>query len=137
MSVAWRTFLRFEAEDYTQEGIESFREFITNPGIHKMFLVGEYIVYAAFYKGEMIGIISLRNQCHISLLFVEAKYHLNGVGRRLMEAMKGYEEHRKGRKLTVNSSPYAVGFYHKIGFVDTDLEQQKDGIRYTPMVWEW
>ncbi|MDN5360294.1 MAG: hypothetical protein PWQ84_1357, partial [Thermotogaceae bacterium] len=35
--------------------------------------------------------------------------------------------------LTVNSSPYAVGFYHKMGFKDTDNELEKDGIRFVPM----
>jgi hypothetical protein len=35
--------------------------------------------------------------------------------------------------LTVDSSPYAVGFYHKNGFSDTEPVQRKDGIIYTPM----
>jgi predicted GNAT family N-acyltransferase len=35
--------------------------------------------------------------------------------------------------VTVNSSPYAVGFYHKIGFTDVREEIEKDGIRFTPM----
>jgi predicted GNAT family N-acyltransferase len=33
----------------------------------------------------------------------------------------------------LNSSPYARSFYKKIGFIDTDTEQVKNGIRYTPM----
>ena len=35
--------------------------------------------------------------------------------------------------VTVNSSPYAVDFYHKIGFVDVREEIERDGIRFTPM----
>ena len=35
--------------------------------------------------------------------------------------------------LTVNSSPYAVDFYHKRGFRDTGAETVADGIRFTPM----
>ena len=38
--------------------------------------------------------------------------------------------------ITVNSSPYAVPVYHKLGFVDTDVEQISDGMRYTPMKYE-
>ena len=30
MALAWRTFMRFEAQDYTQEGIKSFQDFITD-----------------------------------------------------------------------------------------------------------
>ena len=41
---------------------------------------------------------------------------------------------RKGiTHVTVNASPYAVGFYHKIGFMDVSEEIEKDGIRFTPM----
>lgn len=38
--------------------------------------------------------------------------------------------------ITVNSSPYAVPVYHKLGFVDMDVEQISDGMRYTPMKYE-
>ena len=38
------------------------------------------------------------------------------------------------REVTVNAAPYAVDFYHKIGFLDLNTEQQTDGIRYTPMM---
>ena len=36
-------------------------------------------------------------------------------------------------RVTVNAAPYGIGFYHKLGFQDTGLEMQQDGIRYTPM----
>ena len=36
----------------------------------------------------------------------------------------------------VNSSPYAVDVYHKLGFTDTDKEQMTNGIIYTPMIYK-
>ncbi|MBU9737013.1 GNAT family N-acetyltransferase [Diplocloster agilis] len=33
----------------------------------------------------------------------------------------------------LNSSPYAVPIYKKLGFRNTDTEQLMNGIRYTPM----
>ena len=39
----------------------------------------------------------------------------------------------KIRAITVNASPYAVGFYEKNGFTVLDKEQEADGIRFTPM----
>ncbi len=36
-------------------------------------------------------------------------------------------------KITVNSYPYAVSVYHRLGFKDTDKEQVTNGLRYTPM----
>ena len=32
-----------------------------------------------------------------------------------------------------HSAPFAVDFYHKLGFTDLDGEKTADGIRYTPM----
>ena len=40
-----------------------------------------------------------------------------------------------GNAFTVNAAPYAVGFYHKIGFEDVAPQLMQDGIRYTPMEW--
>ncbi len=37
---------------------------------------------------------------------------------------------------TVNSSPYAVPVYHKLGFIDMVSEQLADGMRFTPMKFE-
>ena len=41
--------------------------------------------------------------------------------------------HSERNVFTVNSSPYAVPVYRKLGFVETDTEQLADGMRYTPM----
>ena len=38
--------------------------------------------------------------------------------------------------MTVNSSPYAVPIYHKLGFYDVDSEQVVKGVRFTPMEFE-
>ena len=82
----------------------------------------------------MVGIIGVRNETHISLLFVDSEYHKRGIATKLVRSMFDQTMRKYGkREMTVNSSPYAVGFYHKMGFVDTNTEQLTDGIRYTPM----
>lgn len=135
MGLVWKTFLSFEAEDYTAEGIKSFQDFITDPTLYKMFLRGHYQIFGAFYRGENIGVISLRDRTHISLLFVDEQYHYHGVGRALIEYLEKFLLTEMGEyKLTVNASPYGVGFYHRLGFQDMDKEQEKEGIRYTPMI---
>ena len=35
--------------------------------------------------------------------------------------------------MTVNAAPYALGFYHKLGFWDLAPQQKKEGIIYTSM----
>lgn len=36
-------------------------------------------------------------------------------------------------KITLNASPYAVPFYHTLGFIDIDDQKEYNGILYTPM----
>ena len=134
MNLAWDTFILYEAPEYTKEGITSFRNFVRDPILKTLFIEGKYNVLAAFNNNIIVGIIGVRNETHISLVFVDSEYHKKGIARRLVEKTfeRTYEKYGK-REMTVNSSPYAVGFYHKMGFVDTDIEQTTDGIRYTPM----
>lgn len=134
IALAWRTFLKFEAKDYGQEGIDSFRDFLTDAMMHRMFLMGEYPVFVALDGEEHVGMISLRNKKHISLLFVEERYQRRGIGRKLIENLEKYiKMEYMETKITVNAAPYAVGFYHQIGFEDVAPQLSKDGIIYTPM----
>ncbi len=134
MALAWRTFMRFEAKDYTPQGIGSFQDFVTDTILHRMFVMGAYQLFGAYDGKQMVGMISLRNETHISLLFVEERYHKMGIGRQLIEYVCSYVFKEEGHHyVTVNAAPYAIGFYHHIGFQDTDVEQVNDGIRFTPM----
>lgn len=134
MALAWKTFLKYEACDYTQQGIRSFEDFITDSRLHRMFLIGSYEMFVAMDDGRMIGMITLRGGSHISLLFVDDEYQKKGVGRALMNYLCNYLLTEEGvGRVTVNASPYGVGFYHKLGFRDLRPEEEQDGIRYTPM----
>ena len=127
--------MEFEGNDYPPEGIRSFEDFITDSGLKRMFLMGVYQMMVAFVDNKMVGIISLRNNTHISLLFVDRNYHKRGIGKALIRALAAYVKAEMGQnKLTVNASPYGVGFYHRLGFQDIGPEKQQDGIIFTPMV---
>ena len=58
-----------------------------------------------------------------------------GVATKLMKVVVNevLAQNPKIRAITVNASPYAVGFYEKNGFTALDKEQEADGIRFTPM----
>lgn len=64
------------------------------------------------------------------MFFVDGKHHRQGIGKRLYQLARS-RNHLD--KMTVNSSPYAVPVYHKLGFTDTDTEQAVSGLRFTPM----
>lgn len=134
MALAWKTFLRFEADVYTPEGVKNFQNFITDSTLYRMFIMGVYQLFVALDQGKVIGMITLRDSTHISLLFVDERYHRRGIGRGLIKYLTEYLLSEVGAsKVTVNASPYGVEFYHKLGFKDIRSEEKKDGIIYTPM----
>lgn len=134
MGLAWKTFLEFEAKEYGPEGSGNFRDFITDSGLKRMFLMGRYQMIVARTSQRIIGMITLRNEVHVSLLFVDKEFHRRGIGRRLIAQMAQYVKAEMGKDhLTVNASPYGTEFYHRIGFKDLGPMTQKDGIIYTPM----
>ena len=119
---------------YTAEGVRNFEDFITDTTLHRMFIMGVYQMFVALDRKQIVGMLTLRNTSHISLLFVDEKYHRRGIGRALIGYLQEYLLSETGiSKITVNAAPYGVAFYHKLGFRDLRPEEEKDGIKYTPM----
>lgn len=133
MELAWRTFLQFEAPDYSQEGIESFYRFIHDDILRRMMIIKEYLMWGIYEGRELIAMSGIRSRNHISLLFVDERYQRRGNATKLINAMLTYCRKSGSNFVTVNSSPYATGFYHRLGFKDLGPEETKEGIRYTPM----
>lgn len=127
LDLVWQTFLCFEAPDYSEAGCAAFHAFITDPNIESL------LEFFGAFEGDMLtGVIAVcGDRQHISLFFVAEPYQRKGIGRALWHYVL---EHSDAARFTVNSSPYAVPIYHKLGFADEETEQEKDGIRYTPMV---
>lgn len=129
IDLIWEVFLRFEAPVYSEEGIRAFRASLDDPVRNAAMKW-----YGAFDNGHLVGALCMRKPQHIGDFFVKEEYQGKGHGRRLFERMKqDYET----REFTVNSSPYGVPVYHKLGFVNTAEEQTVDGLIFTPMrYWE-
>ena len=134
MDMIWRTFLKFEGEEYSEEGIQNFYEFITDTDLYRAFLAGRYQLMVALDGERIIGAASVRNHNHLSLLFVEEQYHRRGIGRTLIDRMCDYLQYEAGEEfMSLKAAPYAVEFYHKIGFRTLGAEEEYSGIRVTPM----
>lgn len=127
-----KVFDEFEAPDYSLEGIESFNKFVNS--VEEQ-LNKNMKIFVAKDNNKIIGMVAFRDYSHISMLFVDKMYHRQGIATELVEIVKlqcgKYNENV--RCITVNSSPYAIEFYHKVGFENITPEQVIDGIRFTPM----
>lgn len=127
-------FMEFDAPDYSQEGINEFIEnIIENQEFIDKFKTCEQIMIGAFDDDKIIGVLAISKRNHISLLFVDKKYHRMGIASSLVNEIVRVVKLKNIDKIKLNSSPYARSFYKKIGFVDIETEQVKNGIRYTPM----
>lgn len=134
MKMIWRTFLKYEGKDYTEEGIRKFFEFITDDDLYVSFLKGNYQMMVALSGNEVIGAGSVRNRNHLSLLFVDENYHRMGVGSAILGKLCSYLKTEAGeRYMSLQAAPYAVDFYKKLGFQVVRPETEYSGIRVTAM----
>lgn len=125
MNLVWQVFLKYEAPDYTEEGIKEFHKCIND----ESWLSGRKH-YGYFENNKLCGVISTKDTTHIALFFVLGELHGKGIGRKLYNYIK---ELNKTNHFTVNSSPYAKDIYHHMGFIDTASEQCINGLRFIPM----
>ena len=44
MTMIWKTFMKFDAKDYTKEGVKNFFDFITDDRIYQSFLLVLYFL---------------------------------------------------------------------------------------------
>lgn len=123
---AKKVYIECKDESYSEEGIETFCNFVNNKEITKSFKV-----YGAFEDNILKGVIATDSQKrHISLFFVDKSSQGKGIGRELMTIVVNNNENSY---ITVNSSRYAVPIYEKLGFVKMEEEKEQDGLKFTPM----
>lgn len=126
-------FNEFISVDYSEEGVNEFLKFINIDNIIKRYNQGSYILVACSNK-KVVGVIEIKGFRHISLLFVSKDYHKRGIARELVnKAIEVCVKNYYIKAITVNSSPYAIKIYEKLGFYKIENEKCVNGIKFTPM----
>ena len=137
MALALEVFMEFEAPDYGPEGVESFKkDIVENPEYLENARKGVCPIYGAFDGGKIVALMGMRSsKTHINLVFTKKEYHRKGIARAIFQFLLAdvLTENPSLESLTLNSSPYGLPFYLKIGFVPQSEEQTINGIRFTPM----
>ncbi len=135
LSLCRRVFLEFEAPEYGPEGTDTFLQFLDPVQMERMTASGLLTFFGHWSEDILTGAGAVRDRRHISLLFVESSFHCRGIGSSLLDAMMAFCRRAGIRKITVNASPFAIGFYQNRGFHPLGEEQCARGIRFTPMVY--
>lgn len=134
LDLIWEVFKEFEAPEYSDEGIREFRNFIAPDKMKERMDNKKLLLWGYWCENKLVGTIAVRPPCHISLLFVDKEFHRRGIAKELYRTVLDfYAKNSSYNEITVNSSPYAVEIYHKLGFADTDTEQTVNGLHFTPM----
>ena len=124
---AKKVYIESKDESYSEQGIETFCNFVDNKKITKSFKV-----YGAFEDNVLKGIIATdRRKRHINLFFVDKDLQGKGIGKELMSIV--VNDNENSYITTVNSSRYGVLIYEKLGFVKMEKEKEQDGLKFTPM----
>lgn len=134
MNLIEECFDKFVAPDYSEKGIRTFKDsFIHNPKFINKFSDGDERMYGAYSDNILVGCLSISIHNTISCVFVREEFHRKGIGTLLFDSITRELKAQNQRIIKLNASPYAVPFYHAIGFEEIGQENEFEGIRYTPM----
>jgi ribosomal protein S18 acetylase RimI-like enzyme len=130
-----KIFLLQVAPHFSKQGVSEFLSYVSPQAISKR-LAEKNFMLAAFGAQDLAGILEADSERgHIVWFFVRPGDQGHGVGRKLLDRAMAELKRRKPdlARVTVNSSPNSVDTYLSLGFIPTDLQQEHNGIRFTPM----
>lgn len=127
-------FDEFIAPDYTAEGIAEFHEFAASDALVDR-MAQDHFVRIAVVEGAPVGMVEIRQNNHVALLFVDRAYQHHGVATHLLKL--ALADARAANpdlaRVTVNSSRFGVPAYERLGFRQTGPERSVNGIVFIPM----
>ena len=127
----------FVAPDYSEEGNLYFYEWIQPENIAERQKEKRNILTATIDK-KIVGMIEIRQNSRISLLFVDKEYHTRGIARILFQESL-FNSMKIDPDIThyfVHASPFSIPAYKKLGFTAMDTMKVQNGIKYLPMVFK-
>ncbi|HPM13753.1 MAG TPA: GNAT family N-acetyltransferase, partial [Bacteroidales bacterium] len=124
----------FVSIDYSDEGNKHFYDWIDPSRIAKR-QKEQINLLVALLNSKIIGMIEIRDNKNISLLFVNKQYQGQGIAKRLFHESLKFCIQRDSTLDTfyVHASPFSIPIYKKMGFNETDSLQENHGIKYLPM----
>jgi GNAT superfamily N-acetyltransferase len=127
-------FDEFVAPQDSAEGIAEFYKYVNVKTLIERSKINHFTIIAE-QSDEVLGVIEIRNDNHISLFFIKRPFQRKGIGRQLLHRVIDvcYRNNPGLQKITVHATPNAVQAYEKMGFVIEDIEQCVNGIKYVPM----
>ena len=132
--VAHQSFGAYIAPDWESSASAHFYDRSTPEVLSETIARASY-TGGAFVGVSLLGFILMPQPSFVRMLFVRPDVMRQGVGRQLWESARVHIEQAFPAVATVelNSSPHAIGFYRRLGFVAISAPFDRDGGRATRM----
>lgn len=129
-----KVYDEFVSTDYSDEGNKFFYEWIQASKIAER-QKNQMNLFSAIVNSKIVGVIEIRDNKFISLLFVDKNYQGRGIAKKLFnKALKEMIKRNSDLdKIFVHASPFSIPIYKKLGFIETDNLIEENGIKYMPM----
>lgn len=116
------------------KGAELFLSSISVGAIGRCVSSSSFDYRVGFIDGRLVGVVAIREGEHLFHLFVSPEFHRRGIARALWEHAAS-EAVKAGSPagFTVNSTPFAVPIYERLGFRAVGPRTEKHGIAFVPM----
>lgn len=128
------SFDEFIAPEYSEGGRSEFRRYVDPAALERRTHAHHFILVAEV-GDDLAGMMEIRQNDHVALLFVNKRFHHHGVAHALVD--QAIATARSTRPdldhLTGNSSRYGVAAYERLGFTQTGPERTINGIAFIPM----
>jgi putative acetyltransferase len=123
----WAAADLWELTDGTPASVVEWLQICDPQELRGRILSGEK-TRVATWNEIVVGFIAFKRGNHLSLLFVRKEFSGQGIGRELFtQCAHDLDE------VTVNAAEAAVGFYQKVGFMQSGDQFFKNGVWGIPM----
>jgi predicted GNAT family N-acyltransferase len=129
-----KVYDEYVALDYTENGNQFFYDWITPEKIADRQVVQINLLVATI-DTKIIGMVEIRENKNVSLLFVDKNYHGKGIARELFKTALEvcFSRDMQLDRFYVHASPYSIPVYERLGFKASGKIQEEHGIKYLPM----
>lgn len=129
-----KVYDEFVAPDYSDQGNNFFYDWIQPEKIAERQLKRRQL-WTARIGGQIAGIIEMRDNTYVSLLFVVKQYQGKGIAKILLNDLirESLKRDPNKKKILVHASPYSIEIYKRMGFISYEDMKIENGIEYLPM----
>ncbi len=123
------SFAEFIEPGFEEEGRQAFYSHLQEERKREL-LPDDIFGFVAQDSNDIVGVVQIRKNTYIHFLYVDKRWHRQGISRKLVEAASDQVAKRSpdATHLTVKSSLYAVAAYLCMGFTQEAEQINEKGV---------